>query len=209
MLIGALAAILSAATVRAVPPVPGGCTAPASDNVGKPGCYLSAEILIPSPPRRLFWHILAVDREWAAWRLARIFTTSTVIRAHGRWWVYALTRNRTETALPRHHVAGPFELTPGRPVTARFMESWFPPGMRTRVHSHSGPESFYVVDGQQCTETPGEHRLIGAGQGHIVLAGPHLQAAPQGRRNLVLVLASVGEPWMRLEQDWPGPHFCG
>ncbi len=48
---------------------------------------------------------------------------------------------------------GPLEV-PNGPVTAHFPEAIFPPGMRTRVHSHPGPEAFYVVEGEQCMERP-------------------------------------------------------
>jgi mannose-6-phosphate isomerase-like protein (cupin superfamily) len=87
------------------------------------------------------------------------------------------------------------------------MESWFPLGMRTRVHSHSGPEAFYVIEGQQCVETPSEQRIIAPGQSYIVEEGAHLQAAPEGRRSLVLILARPNEPWMQLEA-WQPSGYC-
>ncbi|PSJ36276.1 hypothetical protein C7I55_26640 [Sphingomonas deserti] len=88
------------------------------------------------------------------------------------------------------------------------MESWFTPGMRTRAHSHSGPEAFYVIDGEQCTETPTDRQKIQAGESYIVPKGAHLQAAPKGRRSLVVILAPEGEPWMKLTSDWAGTDFC-
>ncbi len=67
-----------------------------------------------------------------------------------------------------------------------FLESVFPPGMRTRVHSHPGPEAFYVVEGQQCMETPSERRKLNAGESFVVQPGPHVQTAPGGRKNIAL-----------------------
>jgi quercetin dioxygenase-like cupin family protein len=203
-----LAALLAATSVQAVPPVPGGCTAPAGENRGKPGCFLSAERpLTPSTPR-LYWHIVGSGSEAAAAAMAEPYAWTTVVEAHDRWWLYVLSESRTLPALPRHDVVGPLIVQAGKPTIARFMESWFTPGMRTRVHTHSGPEAFYVIYGQQCTETPGERRRTNSGQSYVVAGGPHLQAAPQGRRSLVLILAPSGEPWMRLSNKWSGTDFC-
>lgn len=71
------------------------------------------------------------------------------------------------------------------------MESLFPPGMRTRVHSHSGPEAFYVIDGEQCTATPAGERRTRVGESTVVTAGAHLQAAPRGRRSMVMILETA------------------
>jgi quercetin dioxygenase-like cupin family protein len=50
------------------------------------------------------------------------------------------------------------------------------PGDRSRVHTHSGPEAWYVLAGAQCLETPaGIHR------GH---AGGTMNAAPNGPMQL-------------------------
>ena len=65
-------------------------------------------------------------------------------------------------------------------MTAHFAKAIFPPGMRTQVHSHPVPEAFYIVEGEQCMETPTHKPEIQAGGTYIVPGGPHLQAAPLG-----------------------------
>ena len=97
---------------------------------------------------------------------------------------------------------------PTGPVTAHFSEANFPPGMQTRVHSHLGPEAFYVVEGEQCMETPSDKRLIAAGGTYVVERGPHIQAAPRGRRNLVLILAPTGQPAVIPGGSWQPTGFC-
>ncbi len=92
-------------------------------------------------------------------------------------------------------------------MMARFLESHFPPGMRTRVHSHPGPEGFYVVAGEQCMDTPNGRRKIGAGGTFIVAGGAHMQAAPSGRKNIAVVFYPPGVPWMRME-GWQPSNFC-
>lgn len=200
--------LLAALAAQASPAVPGGCTDAARDNVGKPGCYLSAELAITSPPVLLYWHIVPAPSEAVARDWARRYAWASAVNAHRRWWLYVLSERAAERGLPRHHVAGPLRIDRGRPVVARFMESWFPPGMRTRVHTHAGPEAFYVIDGEQCTETPTERRTIRANESYIVAGGPHLQAAPKGRRSVVLILAPSGSPWMQLDDQWSGTGYC-
>lgn len=201
-------AMLASVVPQESPPVPGGCVEPASANVGKAGCFLSAQITLERSPATLYWHIVAAESEDAARAAAHRREASAVVLAHGRWWLYVLSPNRSERSLPAHHVAGPFNLPSGKPIIARFMESWFPPGMRTRVHSHSGPEAFYVIEGEQCTATPAGRHVIKAGESYIVPGGSHLQAAPNGRRSVVLILAPQGEPWMRLTSDWTDNEIC-
>lgn len=80
--------------------------------------------------------------------------------------------------------------------------------MQTRVHSHLGPEAFYVVEGEQCMETPDDKRLIPAGGTYVVERGPHIQAAPKGRRNLILILSPKGQPAVVPGADWQPTGFC-
>lgn len=207
-MIGLTAIVSGALMAQAAPAVPGGCTAPASENVGRAGCYLSIELTIASPPPNLYWHIVQARSEEVARAEARRHRWAAVVSAHERWWLYVLSPRRIERRLPDHDVAGPFQVAGHGPVVARFMESWFPPGMRTRAHAHSGPEAFYVIEGEQCTETPSERRIIAAGESYIVPGGPHLQAAPHGRRSVVLILAPAGDPWMRLTDQWAGTDYC-
>ncbi|PSJ43127.1 cupin domain-containing protein [Allosphingosinicella deserti] len=193
---------------KEVPAVPGACTGPAKENVGKPGCFLSTQVEIGSPPATLYWHIVPAETEEVARAGAKGRAWSEAVQAHGRWWLYVLSSEKIEPVLPPHHVAGPFRLEPGRSIVARFMESWFPPGMRTRAHAYSGPKAFYVIDGEQCTETPTERHTIRAGESYIVPGGAHLQAAPKGRKSVVLILAPEREPWMRLTSAWAGTDYC-
>jgi quercetin dioxygenase-like cupin family protein len=71
-----------------------------------------------------------------------------------------------------------------------------------------GPEAFYVVEGEQCMETPSEKRLVQAGETYVVERGPHIQATPQGRRNLVLILAPKGRPPVTPGGEWRPTGFC-
>lgn len=208
-----LVAASAGASAAPVPEVPGGCMSPAAANVGRPGCFLSAELAITDTAPELFWHIYAfADARRAAVEAGR-HRWAEVVPAHDRTWLFVIdSQPRIDVALvpgvARAATVGPLRNRPGRAVRARFMESLFSPGMRTRVHSHSGPEAFFVVDGEQCVETPTRRHMVMPGESFIVDSGPHLQASPAGRRSLVLVLAPVGDPWIVLEDGWIPSGFC-
>jgi mannose-6-phosphate isomerase-like protein (cupin superfamily) len=209
MVVTALVAAGSLAVGEA-PPVPGGCSAAAAENQDQPGCYLSAEVQLVSAPPRLYWHIHEADDTASATAEARRHPWSRVILSHARNWLYVLTESGEKIDFGIHRATiGPLELPAGRPVTIRFIESVFPPGMQTRVHAHPGVEAFYVVEGEQCMETPTERIRIPAGQSFVVQSGPHVQASPKGRRNLAILAVPDGETWMTLKTDWKPSVFCG
>lgn len=79
--------------------------------------------------------------------------------------------------------------------------------MRSRVHSHPGLEAFYVVDGEHCTETSHDKRMIGAGGSCIVAGGLHVRAALKGRRKLVLILALANARPVIFGADWVPSDF--
>lgn len=199
-----------ASVATPVPPVPGGCSAPALENVGKPGCYLSAQIHLQRAPATIYWHIYTFGDSASARGEAKRHQWSTLAYSHGRTWLYVLGPRRLRLPYGRRMASiGPMQLAPGKPVTARFIESIFPPGMRTRVHSHPGPEGFYVVEGEQCMETPMTRRRVTAGGSFIVPAGDaHVQAAINGRRNIGVVFQPDGTEWMRIEDRWSPSTFC-
>lgn len=195
-------------THAAPPPVPGLCTAPVPADRDTPGCYQTNIVELGEDFDTLYWHIFEFQNEAAAAAEAKKHRLAAVTTIHGRTWLYVLgvEKEAVEGGVERA-VIGPLDVPEGN-VTAHFSEAIFPPGMRTRVHSHPGPEAFYVVEGEQCMETPTEKQKLAAGTSYIVRAGPHLQAAPRGRRNLVLILAPSGKPFVIPGGDWTPTGFC-
>ena len=191
-----------------VPPVPGLCSAPVPSDRETPGCYETGHIDLTTAPARIFWHIQEYPTQAAADAEAKRRRWSIVAQAHSRIWLYVLgnASEPIDGGIERA-VIGPLT-SPAGPITAHFSEAIFPPGMQTRVHSHPGPEAFYVVAGEQCMETPTDKRIVKAGGTYIVASGPHLQAAPKGRRNLVLILAPQGKPFVIPGGNWHPTGFC-
>lgn len=203
----AMAAALAA--FQQTPPVPGLCAEPAADHPGQPGCYLSAQIPVAAGEGPLFWHIFTVPDLAAGQAEAARHPTATVIQAYGRTWLYVLgSEQETIGTGQARAVIGPLQRPAGPSLVARFLESTFPPGMKTRAHAHPGPEAFYVVEGEQCMESPADRARVPAGESYIIDAGPHLQAAPAGRLNLVALILPADQPWMTLSPEWTPGDYC-
>lgn len=205
----ALPLLLAAAPVdwSVRPVVPGACAEPAARNDGRPGCYLAREMQLDGPPPELWWHIHEFGSIVAAEAKAHRWAATTA--AHGRFWLYVLAgRELPLRNGKRRAVVGPLTVPDGKTVIARFIQADFPPGMRTSVHRHPGLEAFYVVAGEQCMEHPEGRRKLRAGDIFIVPVGPHVQAAPKGRKNLALILHRPGEQWNIPVSDWTPSQFC-
>jgi quercetin dioxygenase-like cupin family protein len=196
------------ATQTAGNAVPGQCTAHASEHVGEPGCYLSAEFDIEAPSGELYWHIYVLPTLIDARVAATHAGQAVAAEAHGQAWLHVMgdaEAGLIHGATVRESI-GPIRApSKGR---VRLLESWFPPGMKTRAHSHPGPEVFYVLEGEQCVETRDGIARVAAGEHYILDGGPHLQASPNGRRSLILLVIPDDTPWMSLESDWRPKERC-
>ena len=192
-----------------VPPVPGLCTTLVPANRETPGCYQTSELDLAGVPAKLYWHVREYPTLAAASTEAAKHRWAAVATAHSRYWLYLLGAAAVPaTGGVERAVIGPLTV-PASPAVAHFSEAIFPPGMRTRVHSHPGPEAFYVVEGEQCMETPFDKRKIEAGGTYVVPSGIHLRAAPKGRRNLVLIIAPKGVPFVVPGAGgWTPTDFC-
>jgi mannose-6-phosphate isomerase-like protein (cupin superfamily) len=200
---------LSTSTAFAQGAVPGGCSEPALEHAGEPGCFQSAELKLPAAPKELHWHLYDFQNEAEARREAARHPLAVVTFSHGRVWLHVLADGKLRISTGRKlATAGPLELVPGTAYRARFIESTFTPGMRTRTHAHPGPEAFYVVSGMQCMDSPTRRARVEAGQTFVVDGGPHQQSAPQGRRNVAVVLYPEGQPWMTVVTDWTPSGYC-
>ena len=202
--------VAAAAAATAAPPlVPGGCTEPAAEHRTEAGCYLLSEFAIEHAPHALYWHVAEFPDVAAASAEALRHKWSRAVEAHGRAWLLVMADKNEEVAGGSPgKVIGPMTVPAGGKVSVRFLISNFPPGMRTRVHSHPGSEAFYVVDGEQCVETPSEQHRIAAGDRYIVQSGVHMQAAPLGRRSLVALVLRPGDLWSQPEPSWKPTGYC-
>ena len=77
-----------------------------------------------------------------------------VVEEDGRIWLSDFgARGDSATGGVPVAVIGPLTVIPGQSYDAEIAYSVMAPGDRSRVHTHSGPEAWYVLAGAQCLET--------------------------------------------------------
>jgi quercetin dioxygenase-like cupin family protein len=187
------------------------CTTPATERTAEVGCYFTAaESLGVLPPHQIFWHLYSYPSSTAAERAQQ--SRGVVVEVFDKVWLYTIaSADWRPTAGARVAVVGPLPTMAGTPYIARYMEAVFLPGMRTRVHRHSGPEAWYVLTGAQCLETPEGIILARAGESAVVRAGPPMVLSSVGqrmRRAVLLVLHDASQPWTAMEEAWRPRGAC-
>ena len=193
-------------------PVPGACETPPPPGQEAVGCYLNVVQQVGRiSDGPLYWHIHTFADRRAA-EAARVRGRSSVVGAFGRVWLYTLARQSwTSRAGQRMAVIGPLNTRPGVSYTVRYMQATFPPGMKTRVHVHSGPEAWYVVSGAQCLRTPDRTIVARAGEGAVVPEGPPMILSTVGsetRRAVLMVVHDSRSPWATDQGQWQPQETC-
>jgi quercetin dioxygenase-like cupin family protein len=81
--------------------------------------------------------------------------TGLVVEEDGRAWLSEFgPRNAAPRGGEAIAVVGPLQLTAAKSYTAVLSYAVMRPGDDSRVHTHPGPEGWYVLAGEQCLETP-------------------------------------------------------
>jgi mannose-6-phosphate isomerase-like protein (cupin superfamily) len=191
--------------------VPGRCELPASQRTGENGCYVSATVILGEVPAGpLFWHLHTYPSRAAAEPVLR--SRATVVEAFGKVWLYAIAERDWRPAGGEHVITlGPLEFRPGRRYTAHYVEAVFPPGMKTTVHRHTGPEASFVIEGAECVETPNGKVVSRAGQGAVVGEAVPMQLhnpGPGTRRAVALILHDTSHHWSEPAPDWIPKGLC-
>ena len=199
------------ASSAALGQVPGGCDTKVAERTGVSGCYLVAsEQLGTLPAGPLFWHLYTYRNLLDA--KAHSGPRSTVVESLGQVWMYTIAaRNWRPAGGKRMAVVGPLPHEAGRVYTARYMEAVFMPGTHTSVHTHAGPEAWYVLAGVQCLETPDGITVVRAGESSLVPEGPPMMLSSVGtetRRSVLLVLHDSSKPWTMPEMQWKPKGLC-
>lgn len=176
------------------------CMENSPERRGEEGCtILTNRPLVGSPTKTIYWHIDRFDSLEAAMKAAG--PNSLATEAHGSFWLLTV-----ETKAEDHHGGqhigqiGPFELPPADRYMMRVQSSLLKPGSTTPIHTHSGPEVFYIVDGEQCIERSESSQRLSAGQSYIVPGSSVHRGRVIGstaRRALALILYNAAYPASR------------
>jgi quercetin dioxygenase-like cupin family protein len=184
--------------------VPAGTSRPAY------GCFNIAKVEgLTFRDSVVYWFLYTFPTRSAA-EAART-ATGVVVEEDGKVWL-----NEIASVAPRTQAGalvarvGPLLLPPAPTYTAIYSYAVMAPGQRSRVHTHSGPEGWYVLAGEQCLETSVGVFRGGTGETVIVPGNVPMELYITGsalRRALVVVVHDSRQP-RGTPSSWTPPGAC-
>jgi quercetin dioxygenase-like cupin family protein len=182
-------------TIEAHPSVK--CMENSPERRGEEGCtILTNRRLAGSHNKNEYWHIDRFDSIETA--LKNAGPNGVPVTAHGLFWLMTV-ESKTEDHHGGYHIAwiGPLLLPAADSFSMRVQSSLLNPGSTTPIHTHSGPEVFFIVNGEQCIEMVDGSQHLGTGQSYVVPAGTIHRGRVIGsvaRRALALILYDAKYP---------------
>ena len=175
------------------------------------GCQVLAQPVIRQrPDTPAFWHLTTFRTRRDAEAARR--DGEAVVRVAGRIWLSSIG-GRNDTTTRGRHVAsiGPLPMPQARVYRVELYHVIMPARSHTRVHVHPGPEAWYVLEGQQCLDTPAGVVTARAGEGSVAPpGGTPMQLTNNGagpRRALFIVVHDSSQAWST-PSDWRPSGKC-
>lgn len=157
----------------------------------------------------VYWHLHAFPDRKAA-EAARS-ATGIVVEEDGRAWLSEFgPRNLSSRGGEAIAVIGPLQLPAAKSYAAVLSYAVMRPGDSSRVHTHPGPEGWYVLAGEQCLETPDGASKSGAGATMTVPPNIPMELNVTGtklRRAFALVIHDATQP-RGIPSDWKPAGAC-
>ena len=101
----------------------------------------------------VYWHLRTFPNRKAAEAVKS--ATGIVVEEDGRVWLSEFgPRNAAPRGGEAVAIVGPLQLPAAKSYAAVLSYAVMRPGDSSRVHTHPGPEGWYVIAGEQCLETP-------------------------------------------------------
>jgi quercetin dioxygenase-like cupin family protein len=158
----------------------------------------------------VYWHLYAFGSREAA-EAARS-ATGMVVEEDGRAWLSEFgARDIASRGGEAVAVVGPLQLPVAKSYSAVLSYAVMRPGDSSRVHTHPGPEGWYVLAGEQCLETPAGANRAGAGQTMTVPPNVPMELNVTGttlRRAFALVIHDSTQE-RGAPSDWKPAGKCG
>ena len=180
------------------------CAPNSPERRGGIGCTIVETKPLPDGLREpLFWHI---DRFESLERArSAVGPASVAFGAAGASWLMTI-ESQTSDHHGAEHVTqvGPLQLPNATKYAMQALSVAWTPGLYSLVHHHSGVEAFYVIDGEQCLQTPTSASRMGPGDTAALPAGVEMRVMATGttiRRALAVVVHDAAQPpTMRMEE---------
>jgi quercetin dioxygenase-like cupin family protein len=191
----------------------GTCIPRAQRGADTVGCFIVAEHALGALDRALvFWNVdRFVNRAQAEAARQR---DGTVIDAFGAVWLLTIGDSAWRSRSGQHVATiGPIPIKRGVAYSALYMEASMRPGMKSKVHNHSGAEVWYTLSGETCLETPNGRMVGRAGGAPVIVPGDTpMELTATGtslRRSIVLILHDASRPPTTMETVWQPSGQCG
>jgi quercetin dioxygenase-like cupin family protein len=157
----------------------------------------------------VYWHLRAFPNRKAA--EAAKSATGIVVEENGRVWLSEFAdRNSAPAGGESMAVVGPLQLPEAETYTAVLSYAVMRPGDNSRVHTHPGPEGWYVLEGEQCLETPAGANRARAGGTAAVPPNVPMELNVTGatlRRAFALVIHDATQQ-RGIPSDWKPAGAC-
>jgi hypothetical protein len=157
----------------------------------------------------VYWHLYSFPSRTAA--DAARSSSGIVVEEDGRVWLSEFgARNIHVRGGSNVAVIGPLKLVPADSYDAEIAYSVMSPSDHSRVHTHSGPEAWYVLTGIQCLETPDLTRSAGPGATMTAAANRPMELRVAGTdvaRSLTLVIHDSTQEF-GTASDWKPTGAC-
>jgi quercetin dioxygenase-like cupin family protein len=175
------------------------------------GCFnIATEKGLQFPQPQVYWHIRTFTNRDAA-EVAKS-ATGIVVEEDGRVLLSEFgARDLMVKGGQLIAVVGPLQLPPAKSYTAVLSYAVMRPGDRSRVHTHPGPEGWYMIVGEQCLETPGGANRAKAGGTLTVPPNVPMELSITGtvlRKSLVLVIHDSSQV-RGTPSQWKPSGICG
>jgi quercetin dioxygenase-like cupin family protein len=175
------------------------------------GCFNVATVKgLQFPQPTVYWHLRAFGSRQAAEAVRS--PTGIVVEEGGRVWLSEFgARESTPRGGEAVAVVGPLQLSAAKSYSAVLSYAVMRPGDSSRVHTHPGPEGWYVLAGEQCLETPTGASKAAAGHTMTVPPNVPMELNVTGttvRRAFALVIHDSTQQ-RGLPSDWKPSGKCG
>jgi quercetin dioxygenase-like cupin family protein len=174
------------------------------------GCFIVARARgLQFTQPTVYWHLRAFSSRAAA--EAAKSATGIVVEEEGRVWLSEFgPRDRIVTGGEAVAVIGPLELPSAKTFDAVLSYAVMRPGDRSLVHTHPGPEGWYMLAGEQCLETQAGTKRARTGETMTVPPNVPMELSILGasvRRSLVLIIHDSSQAPI-LASDWKPSGAC-
>ncbi len=157
----------------------------------------------------VYWRLTTFESREAA--EAAMSAEGLVVEEDGRVWLSEFgARDAVTSGGEAVAVIGPLLLPAAKTYSAVLSYAVMRPGDSSRVHTHPGPEAWYVLAGEQCLETPAGAIKGGAGETMTVPPNVPMELNVTGtalRRAFALVIHDSTQA-RGIPSDWNPPGKC-